>query len=59
MASLMRCVISYLQMKRFEKMGLSRKQAEDLTEHLTELLCANREKLAESYVSKSILERVR
>ena len=37
---------------------MSRAQSEALTQHLTEVLCANREKLAECYVSRSALEKV-
>lgn len=39
-------------------MGMTRDQAEALTETITEVLCNNREKLAESYVSKAALEKV-
>ena len=38
---------------------MTRKQAEDLTQTLTEVLCTNREKLAECYVPKSALEKAR
>ena len=48
-----------VQFKRFEKMGLTRAQAEALTRHLTELMCVNKEKLAEHYVSRASLEKVR
>lgn len=44
-------------MRRFERLGMTRKQAEDLTQTLTEVLCTNREKLAECYVPKSALEK--
>jgi hypothetical protein len=39
-------------------MGMTRQQAEALTVTITEVLCHNREKLAESYVSKAALEKV-
>ena len=45
-------------MRRFEKQGMTREQAEALTEHLTELICANREKIVEQFVSKAALEKV-
>lgn len=47
------------QMRKFEKMGMSREQSEALTTHITELLCHNKEKLAAEYVSKFSLEKVR
>jgi hypothetical protein len=46
-----------LQMKKLESIGLSRPQAEALTRHMTELLCANKEKVADAFVSKSFLEK--
>jgi hypothetical protein len=46
-------------MRRFEKQGMSRQQAEALTEHMTELICTNREKIIEQFVSKAALEKVR
>ena len=51
-----RCAV---QMRRFEKLGMTRQQAEAMTEHLTGLLCLHTEKLAEQYVSKAALEKVR
>lgn len=48
-----------MQMRRFEKLGMTRQQAEAMTEHLTGLLCLHTEKLAEQYVSKAALEKVR
>lgn len=45
-------------MRRFEKLGLTRAQAEQLTEHITEVLCVNKEKISESFVSKAALEKV-
>lgn len=47
------------QMKRLEALGLTRGQAEALTQHLTVVLCSNREKLEEFYASKVALEMVR
>ena len=46
------------QMRRFEKQGMTREQAEALTEHMTELICTNREKIVEQFVSKAALEKV-
>ena len=37
---------------------MTREQAEALTEHLTELICTNREKIVEQFVSKAALEKV-
>lgn len=37
---------------------MSREQAEALTQHLTGVLCANREKLEELFVAKVTLEKV-
>ena len=48
-----------LQVRNFEKVGLTRQQAEALTEHLTEVLCTHKEKLSEAYVTKAQLEKVR
>lgn len=45
-------------MKRLEAMGLTRGQAEALTQHLTTVLCSNKEKLEEFYASKVALEKV-
>lgn len=45
-------------MKRFEALGMSRSQAEALTEHITEVICANKEALAATFVSRGDLERV-
>lgn len=45
-------------MKRFEAMGMTRSQAEAITQHITEVLCSNRERLAESFVSKTTLEKL-
>lgn len=45
-------------MRRFEKQGMTREQAEALTEHMTELICSNREKIVEQFVSKAALEKV-
>ena len=47
------------QMRRFERIGLTGNQAEALTNHVTELICLNKEKISEQFVSKAALERVR
>ncbi|KAK9806847.1 hypothetical protein WJX72_004812 [[Myrmecia] bisecta] len=44
-------------MRRFETIGMTRQQSEALTEHLTEILCLNKEKIADSFVSKFALEK--
>ena len=46
-------------MRRFERIGLTSNQAEALTNHVTELICLNKEKISEQFVSKAALERVR
>ena len=46
-------------MRRFEGIGLTQRQAESLTNHVTELICLNKEKISEQFVSKAALERVR
>ena len=46
------------QMRRFERIGLTQNQAEALTTHVTELICTNKEKISEQFVSKAALERV-
>lgn len=38
---------------------MSREQAERLTQHVTEILCSNKERLAATYVSQTVLEKVR
>ena len=45
-------------MRRFERIGLTQNQAEALTTHVTELICTNKEKISEQFVSKAALERV-
>lgn len=45
-------------MRRFEKVGLTRAQAEQVTELLTETICMNKVKITEQFVSKAALERV-
>ena len=47
-----------LQMRNFEKLGMTREQAERLTIDVTEILCINKEKIAAQFVSKSTLEKV-
>ena len=44
-------------MRKYERLGLSRDQAEALTGTVTEVLCTTRERLAETYVSKASLEK--
>ena len=46
------------QMRRFEKVGLTRAQAEQVTELLTETICMNKVKITEQFVSKAALEKV-
>ena len=48
-----------VQMRRFEKIGLTRAQAEQMTEMLTEVVCLNKEKVVQQFVSKPALEKVR
>ena len=48
-----------LQMRNFEKLGMTREQSERLTRDLTEILCINKDKIAAQFVSKSTLEKVR
>lgn len=43
--------------RNLEKVGLTRQQAELLTEHLTEVLCTHKEKLSQGFVSKAMLEK--
>lgn len=45
-------------MRNFEKLGMTREQAERLTIDVTEILCINKEKIAAQFVSKSTLEKV-
>ncbi len=45
-------------MKRLEGIGLARGQAEAMTRLLTGMLCDNKEKLADMYVQKAVLEKV-
>lgn len=46
------------QVRNLEKVGLTRQQAELLTEHLTEVLCDHKEKLSQNFVSRAMLEKV-
>lgn len=48
-----------VQMRRFEKIGLTRAQSEQMTEMLTEVVCLNKEKVVQQFVSKPALEKVR
>ncbi|GAB4814547.1 hypothetical protein N2152v2_001593 [Parachlorella kessleri] len=43
--------------RRFEQLGMNREQAERLTVHVTEILCDNKERLASTYVSQTVLEK--
>lgn len=47
-----------LQMRNFEKLGMTREQSERLTRDMTEILCINKDKIAAQFVSKSTLEKV-
>jgi len=47
-----------MQMRNFEKLGMTREQSERLTRDLTEILCINKDKIAAQFVSKSTLEKV-
>ena len=49
----------HAQSHRLEAVGLSRAQAEGLTRHITQLLCDNKEKLAENFVMRAALEKAR
>ena len=49
----------HLQMRNFEKLGMTREQSERLTRDLTEILCINKDKIAAMFVSKSTLEKVK
>ncbi len=51
-----RCM--HVQMRNFEKLGMTREQSERLTRDLTEILCINKDKIAAQFVSKSTLEKV-
>jgi hypothetical protein len=44
-------------MKRFERLGVTREQAEALTHTLTELMCSQRDRLSEDCASKAALEK--
>lgn len=44
-------------MCKFERLGMTRQQAEALTHTLTDVLCANRDQLAQSYVSVISLDK--
>lgn len=46
------------QFRAFERIGLSREQSEAMTETLTDLVCANRDKMAEIFATKAALEKV-
>ncbi|BDA45932.1 probable mitochondrial calcium uniporter regulator 1 [Coccomyxa sp. Obi] len=44
-------------MRRFEKIGLTRAQSEQMTEMLTEVVCTNKEKISQQFVTKQALEK--
>jgi len=44
--------------KRFEGVGLSRRAAEELTDHITELIVLNKVKMEEAFVNRKDLEKV-
>jgi len=46
------------QVRGFERGGLNREQAEALAKQVTELLCVNKEKITDTFVSKFTLEKV-
>ena len=52
------CVSPLNQARRFEHLGMSKEQADRLTLHVTEILCDNKERLASTYVSQTVLEKV-
>lgn len=52
------CTCLNLQMRNFEKLGMTREQSERLTRDMTEILCINKDKIAAQFVSKSTLEKV-
>ena len=47
-----------MKVRGFESTGLSREQAEAMTNLMTELLCNNKEKITESFVTKFAMEKV-
>lgn len=47
-----------MQMKRFEAMGMTRAQAEAITQHITEVLCNDKERLSDQFVAKTALEKL-
>lgn len=47
-----------MKVRGFENTGLSREQAESMTNLMTELLCNNKEKITESFVTKFAMEKV-
>ena len=51
-------LLSYVKVRGFESTGLSREQAETMTNLMTELLCNNKEKITESFVTKFAMEKV-
>lgn len=51
-------LVCAVQMRRFEKIGLTRAQSEQMTEMLTEVVCINKEKISQQFVTKQALEMV-
>lgn len=51
-------VFACVQAKKFESVGLSREQAEQLTQHLTEQIVLDRVRLIEKFTAKVELEKV-
>eukprot|EP00884_Botryococcus_braunii_P015063 jgi/Botrbrau1/23558/Bobra.0141s0028.2 len=49
--------LDFSQFRAFERIGLSREQSEAMTETLTDLVCANRDKMAEIFATKVALEK--
>jgi hypothetical protein len=45
------------QMRNFEAVGLSRPQAEALTRHVTELLCAQKQRITATFVERDFVHR--
>lgn len=48
-----------VQTKKFESLGFTRAQAEDMTQHLTEQIILDRQRLSEKFSAKVELEKVR
>ena len=46
------------QVRKFEQAGLERKPAEQLAEHITELILLTKQRMEEQFVGKLMLEKV-